>query len=360
MVTQLIASSLIAILLIIAGPARADGERNHMAETANPYLHLHATDPVNWRPWNAETLAEAKKFGKPILLSIGYLSCHWCHVMQRESYAIEATAKLINDNFLPILVDREEMPELDATFQSAAALMGLGGGWPLTMFLTPGGKPFYGGTYFPPQETGGMVSFTYVLGQVIETYRLKPDALVENATAIAEELANRSLSMPGNVTMVQIDQTAAVFLTDVNAFSGGFGDAPLFPMTVAQELLWRAYIRSGDDNYRDAVTRTLDAMVRGGIYDHLGGGFFRYTVDPAWNVPHFEKMLDVNANMVRLMTEVWRETRSTLLARAIEDTVAFMAREMRLSGGGSRPPWMPTVFSRPAAKNKRGRFICGT
>ncbi len=154
MVTQLIASSLIAILLIIAGPARADGERNHMAETANPYLHLHATDPVNWRPWNAESLAEAKKLGKPILLSIGYLSCHWCHVMQRESYAIEATAKLINDNFLPILVDREEMPELDATFQSAAALMGLGGGWPLTMFLTPGGKPFYGGTYFPPQETG--------------------------------------------------------------------------------------------------------------------------------------------------------------------------------------------------------------
>ncbi len=173
---------------------------------------------------------------------------------------------------------------------------------------------------------------------------------------IAEELANRSLSMPGNVTMVQIDQTAAVFLTDVNAFSGGFGDAPLFPMTVAQELLWRAYIRSGDDNYRDAVTRTLDAMVRGGIYDHLGGGFFRYTVDPAWNVPHFEKMLDVNANMVRLMTEVWRETRSTLLARAIEDTVAFMAREMRLSGGGFASALDADSLFKASGEEEEGAF----
>ncbi len=326
---------LVAVLVLVgaADPARSTGDRNHMAETASPYLHLHATDPVHWRPWNSDTLAEAKRLGKPILLSIGYLSCHWCHVMQRESFANEATARLINDNFLPVLIDREEMPDLDSTFQSAAALMGVPGGWPLTMFLTSDGKPFFGGAYFPPRETGGMASFTHVLGQVIEIHRTSREDLVSEASEISRILALRSRPVSGSVTMAQIDTTARSLLGQVNSFTGGFGEAPMFPMTVAQNLLWRGFLRTGETDYRDAVTMTLNAMVRGGIYDHLGGGFFRYTIDPAWSIPHFEKMLDVNAALLHLMTDVWRETRDPLLARAIRETVVFLRREMRLDGG---------------------------
>ncbi|MHA1597242.1 MAG: thioredoxin domain-containing protein [Alphaproteobacteria bacterium] len=343
-------------LCLAAGVAMADGPRNHLANASSPYLRLHSPDPVHWRVWSEATLAEAKKLGKPILLNIGYLSCHWCHVMQRESFSDPDTAKIINTDFFPILVDREEMPDLDASFQTAASLMRTGGGWPLNMFLTADAKPFWGGTYFPKQAIAGMAPFTQVLDTVSALYRDDPDAAVANAELLAGALDKMSASRPGTVTVKDIDAVARSFVAQVGPFRGGFGDAPLFPMTAAQAMLWRAYLRTGETQYRDAIVLTLSAMARGGIYDHVGGGFFRYAVDAEWNVPHFEKMLDINANILALMVEVWRETRNPLLARRIDETVTFLLREMRLGDGAFASALDADSISAVTGEEEEGAF----
>ena len=323
--------SIILALFLYGGPAAASS--NQMSQQSSPYLQLHASDLVHWRPWGDDALKEAQASGKPVFLSIGYLSCHWCHVMRRESFMDVATASLINAHFIPILIDREEMPSLDSSFQSAAILLGLASGWPLTLFLTDEGKPFWGGTYFPKDETAGIPPFTYILDQISAVHRDQPEAVRQNSEGVMVALNRIARVRPGFLSMDDINAAAKTFVGQVNPFYGGFGDAPLFPMTVAQNLLWRAYIRTGDSAYADAVTSTLDAMGRGGVYDQVGGGFFRYAVDAEWNVPHFEKMLNVNAAMLSLMVDVWRETGDEFLQNRVYETVAFLLREMRVPGG---------------------------
>ena len=314
-------------------PARALEGGNMMAAQASPYLRSHATDPVHWRPWGEAALAEAARLKRPIILSIGYLACHWCHVMQRESFSQAATAARINSLFVPILIDREERPDLDSLFQSAAALLGLPTGWPLTMFLTPDVHPFFGGTYFPNQARDGALAFTDVLGRVAEIYNSDPDGLSRDAKLVTKALTSVYEARPGEVTAKVRDGVATVFLAQIDDLGGGFGNAAKFPNWVALETLWRDHIRTGRGETGQAVIASLAAMADGGIYDHIGGGFFRYTTDPLWREPHFEKMLDVNAALLGLMTEVWRETKNPVLAERIHGTVKFLLTEMKLAPG---------------------------
>lgn len=321
---------LAALLTVFAFTAAAE---NRMHLEASPYLRLHADDLVHWRPWSRRTLEQARRQGKPIFLSIGYLSCHWCHVMRRESFTDPRTAALINRLFFPILIDREEMPAVDASFQAAASLMGLASGWPLNLLLTPDGKPFWGGAYFPKTETGGVPAFATLLKGMERVFRERPDAVRGNAETVTAALEALARPRPGSLSPDDLDAAAEAFAGQVDPFSGGFGDAPLFPMTVAQAFLWRSHIRTGDGRFRQAVTTALEGMARGGIFDHVGGGFFRYAVDPHWNVPHFEKMLNTNAALLNLMAEVWRETGDPLLKDRADKTAGFLLRELRLEGG---------------------------
>jgi uncharacterized protein len=253
--------------------------------------------------------------------------------MQRESFTDPLVAKLINDNFIAILVDREEMPNLDASFQLAAALLDLRTGWPLNMFLTSNGEPYWGGTYFPRNEIMGMATFPFVLEKMSVVYREQPKAVRNNAASIINALQRMAKTRPGTIGIQQIDNAARSFAGQINPFDGGFGEPPLFPMTIALKQLWRAHIRNGGNEFGDSVTDTLSSMINGGIYDHVGGGYFRYVIDAEWKIPHYEKMLDVNANLLGLMVEVWRETKDKRLANRIRGTVAFLLDEMRLDGG---------------------------
>jgi uncharacterized protein len=312
-----------------------------MAEAANllggetsPYLLQHRDNPVHWRPWGEAALAEARETGKPILLSVGYAACHWCHVMAHESFEDVATARLMNDLFVNIKVDREERPDLDAIYQAALALMGEQGGWPLTIFLTPAGEPFWGGTYFPPEPRYGRPGFKEVLTSLAEAYRTKPDAVKKNTDALVGALRTRVPAAPGGlITLDLLDQIAERLAQEVDPVHGGIGGAPKFPQPSIFELLWRAYRRSKSPELKRAVTLTLDRMCQGGIYDHLGGGFARYSTDPRWLVPHFEKMLYDNAQMIELLALVWQETKSPLYAARVAETVAWLEHEMMAEGG---------------------------
>ncbi|MBC8339280.1 MAG: thioredoxin domain-containing protein [Alphaproteobacteria bacterium] len=316
------------LLLVTGGAGEAAAERNALDTESSPYLQLHATDPVHWRAWSPETLAQAKAAGKPILLSIGYSSCHWCHVMRREAFSDPETADVINRLFFPILLDREERPDIDAVYQSAANAMSLPTGWPLNMFLTPGAKPFWGGTYFPKDKMRGMAAFKDTLKQVSGVYTGDPEGVAADAGRVAQFLRQSSKTTPGTITVKTINAAAKTFLLNIDPFYGGFGEAPKFPYLPALEMLWRAHIRTGEKEYADAVRSTLAHMLAGGLYDHVGGGFFRYAVDGPWRVPHYEKMLDVNAGMVRLMTEVWRETGDADLKKTVRQTVGFLLADM--------------------------------
>ena len=326
---------LLLVVLLAAAPSAglADATHNRLGAEASPYLQLHATDPVHWRSWSAETLAEAAKSGKPILLSIGYLACHWCHVMQRESYEDPETAALINRLFTPVLIDREQRPDLDSQFQSAALVLNLPTGWPLTLFLMPDGRPFWGGTYFPKEPIGGMAPFRDILKLVDEAYRKDRDALEKDAQAVIRGVARLSRARPGTLSLAKVSIAARTFAAMADPFQGGFGETNKFPYTVALEVLWREHLRGGGTPRGAIVKTALDSMVTGGLYDHVGGGFYRYTVDPAWQVPHFEKMLDVNASLLRLAAEVWREAPTAALENAVRGTVAFLLDEMRMQGG---------------------------
>ncbi len=306
---------------------------NCLGGAASPYLRLHDTDPVHWRPWGPAALAEAEAAGKLIFLSIGYTACHWCHVMQRENFRNPETARLMNSRFVNVLLDREEHPDVDATYQLAAATMGLPTGWPLNIILMPDGKPVFGGTYFPPERRLGMPAFAEFLTVIFEAYREFPGELALRAAEVSAALARASEGQDAEVSRAGFEAATRTLLGSIDSFYGGFGEAAKFPYLPALDALWRAHLRSGGADFRQAVTLSLRSMAEGGLYDHIGGGFARYATDPAWNVPHFEKVLDVNAQVIGLMTEVWRETRSPLLAARVRQSVRFLFDEMRLPGG---------------------------
>ena len=310
-------------------------DRNRLGEETSPYLLQHKDNPVHWQPWGAETLAVAKAEDKPILLSIGYAACHWCHVMAHESFENPQIAGRMNELFVNIKVDREERPDLDSIYQHALALMGEQGGWPLTMFLTPDGEPFWGGTYFPPEQRWGRPGFPQVLDAMSNAYAQDRDKVTKNVVALREAL--QRLERPergGAIGRELLDGIAERLLRETDQLHGGIGTAPKFPQTGVLELLWRAWKRTGQPPYRDAVVKALDAMCQGGIYDHLGGGFARYSTDARWLVPHFEKMLYDNAELVDLLTLVWQETKSPLYRERVEETLGWVSREMVTPEGG--------------------------
>jgi uncharacterized protein YyaL (SSP411 family) len=306
---------------------------NSLAAETSPYLLQHKDNPVDWRVWSPQTLAEAKASDRPILLSIGYAACHWCHVMAGESFEDAATAARINTLFVPVKVDREEQPDIDAIYQNALSLMGQSGGWPLTMFLTPDGEPYWGGTYYPPVPKYGRPAFGEVLERAAEFYRARKPAVEKNTAALRAGLGR--LSEPAAdevVTPETLDEIARGIGKLVDPVDGGFGRAPKFPQSPALALLWRGYKRTGDRALRDAVLLTLDRMAMGGVYDHLGGGFARYATDDAWLVPHFEKMLYDNAQLIELYTWAWQETGTPLYAQRVAETIGWLLREMRVEG----------------------------
>src|SRR5712691_7764886 len=310
-------------------------DRNRLGEETSPYLLQHKDNPVHWQAWNAATLAAAKAADKPILLSIGYAACHWCHVMAHESFENPAIAAQMNDLFVNIKVDREERPDLDAIYMNALALTGEHGGWPLTMFLTPDGEPFWGGTYFPPEPRWGRAGFPQILATIAAAYRDKRDDVAKNVAALREGLER--LGRPqasGGIEPDLFDRVAERLLHEVDPLNGGIGTAPKFPQCGVFELLWRAWKRTRQEPYREAVLRSLTTISQGGIYDHLGGGYARYATDARWLVPHFEKMLYDNAELVSLLTLVWQETRDPLYAQRVAETIRWLEREMVNEEGG--------------------------
>jgi uncharacterized protein len=311
---------------------RVDG--NRLKGETSPYLLQHKDNPVHWRPWGEAALAEAKATGKPILLSVGYAACHWCHVMAHESFEDEATAAVMNDLFVNIKVDREERPDVDAIYMGALHELGEQGGWPLTMFLTSDAEPFWGGTYFPKEERYGRPAFVRVLNEVARIYRDEQDKVRQNAEVLKDRLRPRARGAgalpPSEDSLADLVRR---LVQAIDPIHGGIRGAPKFPQVQFFTLLWRAGLRFGLPNPLEAVNLTLTHIAQGGIYDHLGGGFARYSVDERWLVPHFEKMLYDNAQLVDLMTEAWRETKSPLYAERIEETIDWLMREMTVEGG---------------------------
>ena len=304
--------------------------RNNLDHETSPYLLQHKDNPVHWQPWGEAALVAARRDNKPILLSVGYAACHWCHVMAHESFEDPAIAGLMNDLFVNIKVDREERPDLDTIYQTALALLGQQGGWPLTMFLAPDGAPFWGGTYFPATPRYGRPGFPDVLQKISEIYRTEPERVSGNVQALRDALGKLAKPEHGDPIPLEVNLGAAEqLLGEIDPVHGGVGSAPKFPQVPIFELMWRAWKHNGNPRLRDAVILTLTRMSQGGIYDHLGGGFARYSVDAEWLVPHFEKMLYDNAQLVDLLTLVWQETRAPLFAARVEETVGWALREMR-------------------------------
>jgi uncharacterized protein YyaL (SSP411 family) len=310
-------------------------DSNRLGEETSPYLLQHKNNPVHWQPWGPDAFAAAKAAEKPVLLSIGYAACHWCHVMARESFEDPLVAAMMNARFVNIKLDREERPDLDAIYQHALALMGEQGGWPLTMFLTPEGEPFWGGTYFPPAPRWGRPGFPQLLEAISTAYANDKAGIEQNVAALREALKRLAQPQAGDgVGREALDRMAQRLLGEVDGVHGGIGTAPKFPQCGIFELLWRAWKRTRRAGFCEAVERTLDHMCEGGIYDHLGGGFARYSTDARWLVPHFEKMLYDNAELIDLLTLVWQETKSPLYRQRIAETVGWVAREMATPGGG--------------------------
>ena len=310
---------------------------NLLANEASPYLLQHKDNPVHWHAWNRDALDRAKAEDKPILLSVGYAACHWCHVMAHESFESDDIARLMNELFVNIKVDREERPDLDGIYQTALAMMGQQGGWPLTMFLTPDGRPFWGGTYFPPSSRWGRPGFPEVLQAIAKTYRDDPEKIDRNVEALNAALENFSrpdgADWAGIRSAEQIDGIAEAAVRIVDPLSGGTRGAPKFPQPAFFNMLWRAWRRTGREEFKQAVTVTLDNMCQGGIYDHLGGGFARYSTDEGWLVPHFEKMLYDNGQLLELLAYAWADTGSELYRVRARETVGWLMREMLLDCG---------------------------
>jgi uncharacterized protein YyaL (SSP411 family) len=309
---------------------------NRLADEQSPYLRQHAYNPVDWYPWCDEALERARREDKPILLSIGYSACHWCHVMERESFENEAIAALMNDGFINIKVDREERPDLDAIYMNTVQMLTGSGGWPLTVFLGPDGRPFYGGTYFPPEDRYGRPGFPRVLSAVVEAFRNKREELLRTTTQLTDGLArlSRFEARPGALQVATVLGAAEKLFAARDTTHGGLGDAPKFPNAPAFALWLRHYHRSGRAEFREAFEQTLDGMAGGGMYDQLGGGFHRYSVDAQWLVPHFEKMLYDNALLVPLYLDGYRATGRDSHARIARETLDYLLGEMRHPDGG--------------------------
>jgi uncharacterized protein YyaL (SSP411 family) len=302
---------------------------NRLAQETSPYLLQHAENPVDWQPWGEEALGRARAEGKPLLVSIGYSSCHWCHVMERESFEDEATAALMNELYISVKVDREERPDVDAVYMDAVVALTGQGGWPLTVFLNPEGEPFLGGTYFPPEPRHGLPSFRQVLRAVADAYRERPEDVAAQAEALVGALRRSAEAQPSRepLTEALLAEAERVLLGQLDSRWGGFGHAPKFPPASALEFL----LRRGS---LDAVRLTLDGMAAGGMYDLAGGGFHRYSVDKQWLVPHFEKMLYDNALLVPAYLHAWLLTGEEGYREVAERTLDYMLRELRLPSGG--------------------------
>ena len=302
---------------------------NRLAQETSPYLLQHAANPVDWQPWGEEALGRARAEGKPLLVSIGYSACHWCHVMERESFADEATAAVMNELFVNVKVDREERPDVDAVYMDAVVALTGQGGWPLTVFLTPAGEPFYGGTYFPPEPRHGMPAFRQVLHAVADAYRERPEDVAAQAEALVDALGRSAETEPSREPLSEalLVEAERGLLSQVDARWGGFGHAPKFPPASVLEFLLRR-------GALDPVRLTLDGMAAGGMYDLVGGGFHRYSVDPQWLVPHFEKMLYDNALLVPPYLHAWLLTGEERYRVVAEQTLDYMVRELRLPSGG--------------------------
>ena len=309
---------------------------NRLAEETSPYLLQHKDNPVDWYPWGPEALAKARQEDKPILLSIGYSACHWCHVMEHESFEDEETARLMNDLYVNIKVDREERPDLDTIYMEAVQTLTGHGGWPMTVFLTPDGDPFYGGTYFPPEPRHGMPAFRDILRGVAQAYRERREDVDHNATALRERLqAGLQLQgREGELTADLLDRAARGLSQSFDQTHGGFGSAPKFPQPMTLEFLLRQYARIRNETLLRMAELTLEKMARGGIYDQLGGGFSRYSVDAVWLVPHFEKMLYDNAQLAPVYLHAYQLTGKDLYRRIAVETLDWVTREMTSEEGG--------------------------
>lgn len=309
---------------------------NRLEHETSPYLLQHADNPVDWWPWSPEAFAEARERGVPVMLSVGYSSCHWCHVMAHESFEDELAAAYMNEHFVNIKVDREERPDVDAVYMEAVQAATGQGGWPMTVFLTPDAEPFYFGTYFPPEPRHGMPSFMQVLEGVRTAWVGRPEEVADVAQRIVRDLAGRQLDY-GRATAPGPEDLARALLAltrEYDAARGGFGGAPKFPPSMVLEFLLRHHARTGAEGALQMAADTCEAMARGGIYDQLGGGFARYSVDRDWIVPHFEKMLYDNALLCRVYAHLWRATGSDLARRVALETADFMVRELRTDQGG--------------------------
>ncbi len=301
---------------------------NRLINEASPYLRQHADDPVDWYPWGPEAFERAKREDKPILLSIGYAACHWCHVMERESFEDPETARIMNEHFINIKVDREERPDIDAIYMEAVQAMTGQGGWPLTVFLTPEGVPFYGGTYFPPTDRHGLPSFKRVLLAVAEAYRTRKDEIQDLVAQTRAYLQAHPAPATVDLGPALLDQALETLAQQFDPVSGGFGGAPKFPQATVLEFLLRSDHRTGRPAVRQMLTLTLDHMARGGLYDQVGGGFHRYAVDARWLVPHFEKMLYDNAQLAAVYLLAHQVTGQPFYRQIAEETLAFVAREL--------------------------------
>jgi len=311
---------------------------NRLAHETSPYLLQHKDNPVDWYPWGEEALHRARTEGKPILLSIGYAACHWCHVMEHESFEDPATAALMNERFVSIKVDREERPDLDTIYMAAVQAITGQGGWPMTVFLTPEGEPFYGGTYFPPEPRHGMPAFRTVLTSVATAYDEKRDDIARNVAALRDHLHTglQFAGQPSDETMTTaaLDTAMEAIATEFDWINGGFRGAPKFPQPMILDFLLRQHVRTGSAQALDMAERTLQKMARGGLYDQLGGGFHRYSVDAVWLVPHFEKMLYDNALLVPVYLHAYQLTGKDFYRRVATETLDWVTREMVDAAGG--------------------------
>src|SRR5271163_2364983 len=308
--------------------------QNRLANETSPYLLQHQHNPVDWWAWGPDALAEARRSKRPILLSVGYAACHWCHVMAHESFEDDSTAAVMNDLFINIKVDREERPDIDQIYMAALHHLGEQGGWPLTVFLTPDGEPVWGGTYFPKVSRYGRPGFVDVMQEVARLFREEPQRIEHNRNALMTALANKS--RPANQVVIgtrELDATANAIARAFDPVNGGLGRAPKFPQCSMLEVLWRAGMRRGDVRFFELVEHTLAHMCEGGIYDHLGGGFSRYSVDERWLVPHFEKMLYDNAQLLELLAIAHFRLGKPLYRQRAQETVAWLAREMTTGKG---------------------------
>jgi len=308
---------------------------NRLANETSPYLLQHSHNPVDWYPWGEEAWAKARAEDRPVFLSIGYSACHWCHVMERESFEDPAIAEILNARYVSIKVDREERPDVDSIYMQAVQMMTGHGGWPMSMFLTPEGKPFFAGTYFPPDDRHGMPSFRRVLEHVENVYRTRREDVEEASNEVSNALSSQlRVRGKGAIEREGLDAAAARIASQYDAVHGGFGGAPKFPPSMSLDFLMQVSHRTTDARLREIAVDTLTKMARGGIYDQVGGGFHRYSVDARWLVPHFEKMLYDNALLARLYVRAWQWTKEPLFAQIANEILGFVSRDMTSPEGG--------------------------